>query len=149
MHLIQSLKNEFCFDLPMFTKYPATSINSYFYKMTLCLEIQMINYHDYAFRLNIEEKCKNFTSIWEGAFTKTMTLWIWEFAQYAYPRTSFLHVHPWIKPSAGADSSPRSSQFLKKISLRNEKCAVRLVILYFEYFILQAGFEFYSCFVMI
>ena len=35
MHLIQSLKNEFCFDLPMFSKYPATSINSYFYKMTL------------------------------------------------------------------------------------------------------------------
>ena len=37
MHLIQSLKNEFCFDLPMFSKYPATSINSYFYKMTLGL----------------------------------------------------------------------------------------------------------------
>ena len=35
MHLIHSLKNEFCFDLPMFSKYPATSINSYFYKMTL------------------------------------------------------------------------------------------------------------------
>ena len=35
MHLIQSLKNEFCFDLPMFSKYPATSINRYFYKMTL------------------------------------------------------------------------------------------------------------------
>ena len=35
MHLIQSLKNEFCFDLPIFSKYPATSINSYFYKMTL------------------------------------------------------------------------------------------------------------------
>ena len=35
MHLIQSLKNEFCFDLSMFSKYPATSINSYFYKMTL------------------------------------------------------------------------------------------------------------------
>ena len=35
MHLIKSLKNEFCFDLPMFSKYPATSINSYFYKMTL------------------------------------------------------------------------------------------------------------------
>ena len=35
MHLIQSLKNEFCFDLPMFSKYPATSINSYFYKVTL------------------------------------------------------------------------------------------------------------------
>ena len=30
MHLIQSLKNEFCFDLPSFSKYPATSINSYF-----------------------------------------------------------------------------------------------------------------------
>ena len=28
-------KNEFCFDLPMFSKYPATSISSYFYKMTL------------------------------------------------------------------------------------------------------------------
>ena len=59
MHLIQSLKNEFCFDLPMFSKYPAhgealgpsgenfeshltspwaTSINSYFYKMTLIKE---------------------------------------------------------------------------------------------------------------
>ena len=35
MHLIQSLKKEFCFDLPMFSKYPATSINSYFYRMTL------------------------------------------------------------------------------------------------------------------
>ena len=35
MHLIQSLKNEFCFDLPLFSKYPATYINSYFYKMTL------------------------------------------------------------------------------------------------------------------
>ena len=35
MHLIQSLKNEFCFNLPMFSKYPATSINSYFYKMTI------------------------------------------------------------------------------------------------------------------
>ena len=35
MHLIQSLKNEFCFDLPMFSKYLATSINSYFYKITL------------------------------------------------------------------------------------------------------------------
>ena len=35
MHLIQSLKNEFCFDLPLFSKYPATSINSYFNKMTL------------------------------------------------------------------------------------------------------------------
>ena len=37
MHLIQSLKNEFCFDLTMFSKYPATSINSYFYKMTLSI----------------------------------------------------------------------------------------------------------------
>ena len=27
MHLIQSLKNKFCFDLAMFSKYPATSIN--------------------------------------------------------------------------------------------------------------------------
>ena len=35
MHLIQSLKNEFGFDLPMFSKYPVTSINSYFHKMTL------------------------------------------------------------------------------------------------------------------
>ena len=35
MHLIQSLKNEFCFDLPMFSKYPATSLNNNFYKMTL------------------------------------------------------------------------------------------------------------------
>ena len=35
MHLIKPLKNEFCFDLPMFSKKPATSINSYFYKMTL------------------------------------------------------------------------------------------------------------------
>ena len=115
----------------------------------ICLEIQMINYHDYAFRLNIEVKCKNFASIEEGEFTKRLTLWIWEFAQYAYPRTSFLHVHPWIKPSVDADSSPRSSQFLKKITLRNEKCAVRLVILYFEYFILQAGFEFYSYLVLL
>ena len=35
MHLIQSFKNEFCFDLPLFSEYPATSINSYFHKMTL------------------------------------------------------------------------------------------------------------------
>ena len=35
MYLIQSLKNEFCFDLPLFSKYPATSINSNLYKMTL------------------------------------------------------------------------------------------------------------------
>ena len=39
MHLIQSLKNEFCFNLRMFSKYPATSINSYFYKMTLIIFI--------------------------------------------------------------------------------------------------------------
>ena len=37
MLLIQSLKNEFCLDLPLFSKYPDTSINSYFYKMTLCI----------------------------------------------------------------------------------------------------------------
>ena len=37
MHLIQSLENEFCFDLPIVSEYPATSINSYFYKMTLVL----------------------------------------------------------------------------------------------------------------
>ena len=37
MHLIQSLKNEFSFDLPKFSKYPATSINSYYYKMTLVI----------------------------------------------------------------------------------------------------------------
>ena len=35
MHLIQSLENDFCFDLPLLSKYPATSIKSYFYKMTL------------------------------------------------------------------------------------------------------------------
>ena len=35
MHVIQSLNNKFWFDLPLFSKYPATSINSYFYKMTL------------------------------------------------------------------------------------------------------------------
>ena len=35
MHLIQSLKNEICFELPLFSKYPDTSINRYFYKMTL------------------------------------------------------------------------------------------------------------------
>ena len=35
MHLIQSFKNKFCFDLPLFSKYPDTSINSYFYKITL------------------------------------------------------------------------------------------------------------------
>ena len=34
MHLLQSLKNEYCFDLPLFSKYPTTSIKSYFYKMT-------------------------------------------------------------------------------------------------------------------
>ena len=39
MHLIQSLKNEFSFDLPMFSKYPATSINSYFYEMTLTVSL--------------------------------------------------------------------------------------------------------------
>ena len=36
MHFIQYLKNEFCFDLPLLSKYLATSINSYFYKITLC-----------------------------------------------------------------------------------------------------------------
>ena len=35
MHLIQSFKNETYFDLPLFSKYPTTSINSYFHKMTL------------------------------------------------------------------------------------------------------------------
>ena len=35
MHLIQSLENEFYFDLPMFSKYPAISIKSYFYKIVL------------------------------------------------------------------------------------------------------------------
>ena len=35
--LSQSLKNEFCLDLPMLSKYPATSVNSFFYKMTLCV----------------------------------------------------------------------------------------------------------------
>ena len=44
MHLIQSLKNEFCFDVPMFTKYPATSINSYFYKMTLSLVLNNFSF---------------------------------------------------------------------------------------------------------
>ena len=33
MHLIQSLKIEYCFD--MFSKYQAISTNSYFYKLTL------------------------------------------------------------------------------------------------------------------
>ena len=37
MHLIQTLKNEFFFDLPLFSKCPATSINSYFNKMTLSI----------------------------------------------------------------------------------------------------------------
>ena len=45
MHLLQSLKNEFCFDLPMFSKYPATPINSYFYKMTLVIYINSQNSH--------------------------------------------------------------------------------------------------------
>ena len=44
MHFIQSIKNEFCFDLPLFSKYPATSINSYFYKMT-----PRFNTHFYPF----------------------------------------------------------------------------------------------------
>ena len=35
MHLIQFLEFEFGFDLHLFSKYLATSINSYFYKMTL------------------------------------------------------------------------------------------------------------------
>ena len=49
MHLIQSLKNEFCFDLPMFSKYPATSINSYFYKMTLELDaVQTLTDYSYS-----------------------------------------------------------------------------------------------------
>ena len=46
MHLIQSLKNEFCFDLPMFSKYPATSINNYFFKMTLHDIVQCLIYLD-------------------------------------------------------------------------------------------------------
>ena len=57
MHLIQSLKNEFCFDLPMFSKYPATSINSYFFKMTL-LAFSKIRLHN----LTISLKPKSYIS---------------------------------------------------------------------------------------
>ena len=41
MHFIfdSLFKNEFCFDLPLFAKYPATSINSYFYNMTLVVVV--------------------------------------------------------------------------------------------------------------
>ena len=39
MYLIQSLDNEFSFELPLFSKYPAISINCNFYKMTLCIVI--------------------------------------------------------------------------------------------------------------
>ena len=52
MHLIQSLKNEFCFDFPLFSKYPATSINSYFYKMTL----NFISQHWAMFGVNCKPK---------------------------------------------------------------------------------------------
>ena len=58
MHLIQSLKNEFSFDLPKFSKYPATSINSYFYKMT---------YHNFLLNLAFYftfEKCENYILIY-------------------------------------------------------------------------------------
>ena len=52
MHLIQFSKNEFCFDLPMFSKYPATFINSYFYKMTLnvllCYSINLLIWYQDA-----------------------------------------------------------------------------------------------------
>ena len=44
MHLIQSLKNECCFALHLFSKYPATSINSYFYKMSLHAVLQFMAY---------------------------------------------------------------------------------------------------------
>ena len=40
MNLIQPLKTDFFINLPLFSKYPATSINSYFYKMTLHFEGQ-------------------------------------------------------------------------------------------------------------
>ena len=33
-------KNELCLDMPMFSKYLATSINSYFFKMTLLFGIK-------------------------------------------------------------------------------------------------------------
>jgi len=51
MQLIQSLKNEFCFDLPLFSKYPATSVNSYFYKMTLHVvhKIRKVTKHSNVF----------------------------------------------------------------------------------------------------
>ena len=54
------------------------------------------------FRFKIEVKYKNCSSIGIVAFTKWLTLWIWEFTQYAYPWISFLHVHPWIKSSVDA-----------------------------------------------
>ena len=37
MNLIQPLKTDFFINLPLFWKYPAISINSYFYKMNLLL----------------------------------------------------------------------------------------------------------------
>ena len=43
MHFIQSLINEFCLDLPLFSTYLATSINSYFYKITLSQKIFTLN----------------------------------------------------------------------------------------------------------
>ena len=55
MHSIQSLINEFCFDLPLFSKYPATSINSYFYKMTLFAKKCQKNILDLSFLYENEQ----------------------------------------------------------------------------------------------
>ena len=52
MHLIQSLKNEFRFDLPLFLMYPATSINSYFYKITLHVTHFVYQEKNHAFMHN-------------------------------------------------------------------------------------------------
>ena len=47
----------YCFDLPLFSKYPATSINSYFYKMTLLMWNDSNSKHKYN---RLQKICKIF-----------------------------------------------------------------------------------------
>ena len=69
MHLIQFLKNEFCFDLPMFSKYPSTSINSYFYKMTLWVFLDVRKFENYRIE---DGQFHGFSSFSIGSFHRNI-----------------------------------------------------------------------------
>ena len=83
MHLIQSLKNEFCFDLPLFSKYLPTSINSYFYKITLSQKIFTLNlfltqvFDEWKIiLLNLKQPFPEFiTLFWNVKLNILMSLW--------------------------------------------------------------------------